>query len=300
MLWQTSGVMLVLLQELVSIYPHLPAIHALSTEEANRVCNALALLQCVAVHTRTRHLFLDAHMPLYLYPFLKTQHQTRSYEYLRLSSLGVIGALVRTDSIRVIHFLVNTEIIPLCLSIIRSGSELSMTVATFIINKILTDNNGFEYLTETNDRTYALLDVLSFAIDKIISSPSIRLLKHVMRCYVRLSEDGNTKRLMRTCFPDNMSSRAICQLSCLDPMVRRWLEKLLTGMRKPIPLEIMAGFNPMDMSPVTPHNHRHGFHQHDPNQNGSDDMASPQYVDVNMTTYANMTLLFGLHDFYNQ
>jgi hypothetical protein len=36
------------------------------------VCNALALLQCVASHTETRSAFLLAHIPLYLYPFLHT------------------------------------------------------------------------------------------------------------------------------------------------------------------------------------------------------------------------------------
>lgn len=44
--------------------------------------------------------FLDAfsvaaHIPLYLYPFLNTTSKTRPFEYLRLTSLGVIGALVK-------------------------------------------------------------------------------------------------------------------------------------------------------------------------------------------------------------
>jgi hypothetical protein len=45
--------------------------------------------------------FFAAHMPLYLYPFLETTSQTQPFEFLRLSSLGVIGALlakVRLDA----------------------------------------------------------------------------------------------------------------------------------------------------------------------------------------------------------
>ena len=39
---------------------------------------------------------LDAvHVPLFLYPFLNTTSKTRPFEYLRLTSLGVIGALVK-------------------------------------------------------------------------------------------------------------------------------------------------------------------------------------------------------------
>ncbi len=36
-----------------------------------------------------------AHVPLFLYPFLNTVSKTRPFEYLRLTSLGVIGALVK-------------------------------------------------------------------------------------------------------------------------------------------------------------------------------------------------------------
>ena len=168
-----------------------------------------------------------AHIPLFLYPFLNTISKTRPFEYLRLTSLGVIGALVKVgallssawtassstcgsssgsssylllrflldhqamlrhtlftspssspvdpptgpgavcccivhsepaltphccppacpalcwqqvDDTEVINFLLSTEIIPLCLRTMETGSELSKTVATFIVQKILLDN----------------------------------------------------------------------------------------------------------------------------------------------------------------
>lgn len=87
-LWGSFGTMSALLQEIISIYPVLspPALTALAS---NRVCNALALLQCVASHNETRALFLHAHIPLFLYPFLNTNSKSRPFEYLRLTSLGV-------------------------------------------------------------------------------------------------------------------------------------------------------------------------------------------------------------------
>lgn len=42
-----------------------------------------------------------------------------------------LGALVKTDEQEVINFLLTTEIIPLCLRIMESGSELSKTVCAF-------------------------------------------------------------------------------------------------------------------------------------------------------------------------
>ncbi len=72
---------------------------ALTPAASNRCCNALALLQCVASHIETRALFLNAHVPLFLYPFLNTTHTHRPFEYLRLTSLGVVGALVKVNII---------------------------------------------------------------------------------------------------------------------------------------------------------------------------------------------------------
>ncbi|KAG9312886.1 Mus7/MMS22 family-domain-containing protein [Chiua virens] len=91
-LWHSFGIMPALLQEIVSVYPLLSPPN-LTAHVSNRVCNALALLQCVASHSETRQLFLNAHIPLFLYPFLNTTSKTRPFEYLRLTSLGVIGAL---------------------------------------------------------------------------------------------------------------------------------------------------------------------------------------------------------------
>lgn len=52
------GVMSSLLQEIISVYPMLTP-SSLSAHASNRVCNALALLQCVASHPETRVLFLN-------------------------------------------------------------------------------------------------------------------------------------------------------------------------------------------------------------------------------------------------
>lgn len=47
-----------LLQEIISVYPLLNP-SQLTAAASNRVCNALALLQCVASHNETRTLFLN-------------------------------------------------------------------------------------------------------------------------------------------------------------------------------------------------------------------------------------------------
>lgn len=47
-----------LLQEIISVYTLLSP-SQLTAAASNRVCNALALLQCVASHNETRGLFLN-------------------------------------------------------------------------------------------------------------------------------------------------------------------------------------------------------------------------------------------------
>lgn len=96
MLWHSFGTIVALLQEIINIYPSINP-PTLTAHQSNRVCNALALLQCVASHPETRSVFLNAQIPLFLYPFLNTSSKTRPFEYLRLTSLGVIGALVKVN-----------------------------------------------------------------------------------------------------------------------------------------------------------------------------------------------------------
>ena len=202
-LWHSFGTTATLLQEIVCIYPLLSP-PQLTAHASNRVCNALALLQCVASHQDTRQLFLKAHIPLFLYPFLNTISKTRPFEYLRLTSLGVIGALVKMDDSDVINFLLTTEIIPLCLRIMENGSDLSKTVATFIVQKILLDDTGLNYICATAERFFAVSNVLSNMIQGLAKEPSTRLLKHIIRCYLRLSENARARDALRHCLPEQL------------------------------------------------------------------------------------------------
>ena len=65
-LWYSFGTISVLLQEIIMVYPMLsPPI--LSSNSSTRVCNALALLQCVASHPETKSKFMGGVLSLF-YP----------------------------------------------------------------------------------------------------------------------------------------------------------------------------------------------------------------------------------------
>ena len=59
------------------------------------------------------------------------------------------------DDTDVVNFLLQTEIIPLCLRIMETGSELSKTVATFIVQKV--GGGGEGGLSGTHTRRSASL-----------------------------------------------------------------------------------------------------------------------------------------------
>jgi CCR4-NOT transcription complex subunit 9 len=225
-LWHSFGIVPALLQEITSIYPLLSP-PSLTNHASNRVCNALALLQCVASHPETRALFLNAHIPLFLYPFLNTVSKTRPFEYLRLTSLGVIGALVKVDDTDVINFLLSTEIIPLCLRTMELGSELSKTVATFIVQKILSDEVGLAYTCATAERCYAVGTVLGGMVTALAEQPSVRLLKHIIRCYLRLSDNPRARECLRRCFPDQLRDPNFTAVLKDDIATQKWLQQLL-------------------------------------------------------------------------
>merc|ERR1711862_444587 len=226
-LWHSFGTIVALIQEIVCIYPQLSPPPTLTAPASNRVCNSLALLQCVASHPETRPLFLKAHIPLLLYPFLNTVSKDRPFEYLRLTSLGVIGALVKVDDADVINFLLQTEIIPLCLRIMETGSELSKTVATFIVQKILLEETGLNYVCATAERFYAVSTVLANMVHLLQVHPSVRLLKHVVRCYLRLSDNLRAREALKTCLPQSLRDNTFGPHLHNDPTVQKWLSQLL-------------------------------------------------------------------------
>ena len=167
---------------------------------------------------------------------------------MRLTSLGVIGALVKNDSSEVIHFLLTTEIIPLCLRIMETGSELSKTVAIFIVQKILLDDMGLQYICQTYERFYAVGTVLSNMVTQLVDQQTVRLLKHVVRCFLRyasftrplscmtvlilsrLSDNARAREALRQCLPEPLRDATFSPVLRDDAATKRCLAQLLLAL----------------------------------------------------------------------
>ncbi|XP_054281140.1 CCR4-NOT transcription complex subunit 9-like [Macrosteles quadrilineatus] len=220
--WNAFGTIAALVDEIMKIYPAVNMAY-LSSGQSNRVCCALALLQCVACHPDTRDAFFKSRISLFLYPFLKTETMSGPFENLRLTSLGVIGAMAKTGKEEVIHFLLATEITPLCLRIMESGSELPKTLATYILTMILLDDTGLNFICGKYERFSEVVLALKQLVHYLAQNPSPRLLKYVVRCYLRLSETARGREALRLCAPKELRDETFTSLPHVDMQVKHWL-----------------------------------------------------------------------------
>lgn len=94
MLWEAGKTMEILLLELTHSYERLTP-PTLTDRQSMRVCNVLALMECLACHAKTRPLFLDAKLTDYIFPFLHTQSMTLAFVNLRINALSVFSGLLQ-------------------------------------------------------------------------------------------------------------------------------------------------------------------------------------------------------------
>lgn len=165
---------------------------------------------------------------------------------------------MKNDSSEVINFLLTTEIIPLCLRIMETGSELSKTVAIFIVQKILLDDNGLNYICATYERFYAVGTVLSNMVGQLVEQQTARLLKHVVRCFLRyvgpfvlnrrsaiphctpaqitglivhrLSDNARAREALRQCLPEPLRDATFSSVLRDDAATKRCLTQLLVAL----------------------------------------------------------------------
>ena len=132
----------------------------------------------------------------------------------------------------------------------ETGSELSKTVAIFIVQKILLDDNGLNYICATYERFYAVGTVLSNMVAQLVESQTARLLKHVVRCFLRLvqvlfvtrpsrqwliplyrlSDNARAREALRQCLPEPLRDATFSSVLRDDAATKRCLAQLLINL----------------------------------------------------------------------
>ncbi|PWA76004.1 cwfJ-like family protein / zinc finger (CCCH-type) family protein [Artemisia annua] len=227
LLWECNGTMFSLLEELMSAYRllHPPR---LTMNDTKKVCNALVLIQCIAFILGKRVDLLNAQIPTYFYSYMNTESPASQYDYLRLSGLGVIGALVKEtgpDTPNIVRYLLQAETVPVCLRCMEMGSDLTKSlivpmvtqVATLILGRIFSQEEGKAYIGSFVDRFYVLTKALQKVVDEFTGIPPPALLRNILICYLRLNELSRLCRCsdaLKRCYPMQLRHPAYLSYIC--------------------------------------------------------------------------------------
>ena len=220
-LWYSRGTIAILLQEIISTYQYLSS-SKLSLERSNKICAVINLFDCIASQNKTRNEFLESQIPIFLYPFLNNTNKTKHYEYLKLTSLNVIGTLVKSNDPKIISFLINTQITPLLLKIMEKGSELSRTMACCIVYKVVQDDCGIKYICEKKERYNGIIQFMRVMMKNKFSQ---RLIKYILKTFLRLSENKDARYILKNEVLKDIKNESF--IRCLDDSSKNLVNILL-------------------------------------------------------------------------
>lgn len=69
--------------------------------------------------------------------------------------------------------------------------------------------------------------MLSKMVGVLVEAPAPRLLKHIIRCYLRLADNLRAKEALRQCLPDALRNHTFDEALKDDATTSRWLAQLL-------------------------------------------------------------------------
>ncbi|XP_033147674.1 CCR4-NOT transcription complex subunit 9 isoform X3 [Brassica rapa] len=191
LLWKSPCTMAMMLQEIVKIYPHISTPVHSREGKPPRAYNILLLFQCIAHYPETRGYFLKAEMPHYLFPLMDINLTDKPIECLRLGALGVLAHMLKAPiDGAAVRFLMDNGALRYCIKAIEIGSTESKTVSVFILNKILSTNEGLQYCCVLADRFFLIDGLLKNLLVYLSSmtNPSPSLFNLIAGCYAKLSQ----------------------------------------------------------------------------------------------------------------
>ncbi|KAL8128102.1 hypothetical protein AgCh_014893 [Apium graveolens] len=183
------------IKEVLSIYKSLTP-EKLTMKDSSKVCDVLVLFECLATHPQTKMQFLNVQIHCYLYPFLETEETSKPFQYLRLMSLGVIGGLLKET-------------------------------ASWIMSRIMMQEQGLQYCCEPANRLCAIMKVFNDVIEKMQDEPSTTVLKNIIQCYVILSDDPSRGcLLLRSFIPPILTTAPYIEALRARPITLKKLQDL--------------------------------------------------------------------------
>ena len=84
---------------------------------------------------------------------------------------------------------------------------------------------------QTAERFYAVSQVLQNMLQHLSqqTEPSARLLKHIVRCYLRLSDNPRAREALQQCLPKVLRDDTFIEVLMLDQTIKKWVTQLLVN-----------------------------------------------------------------------
>lgn len=95
-------------------------------------------------------------------------------------------------------------------------------------------------MVQTAERFFAVSAVLNNMVLALPEQPSVRLLKHIIRCYLRLSDNSRAREALRQCLPKLLTDQTFTICLAEDGQTRGCV-LLDTTSAHTIPLLLVAG-----------------------------------------------------------
>lgn len=82
---------------------------------------------------------------------------------------------------------------------------------------------------QTAERFYAVSQVLQNMLINLSqqAEPSARLLKHIVRCYLRLSDNPRAREALQQCLPKVLRDDTFINVLRQDATIKKWVTQLL-------------------------------------------------------------------------
>ncbi|KAJ7566476.1 hypothetical protein O6H91_02G104900 [Diphasiastrum complanatum] len=233
-IYNSCGTVAILLQEILSVYPKLDT-QELNIRGSKRLANVLTLLQSVASNEETRGLLVKAHIPNYLIPFILSEHTEEVYENVRAISLSVIGIVCQAREAEVIYWALQSDIVQVCLHAMQIGSELSKVIAMYILEALLQNDHSLAAICDPACGLLTNIVEMCSNMVKVLAAVqdfSPRLLFHIIRCFILLSQHPVALDLLRERLPIQLQNSTFLDLAKEFPMLGQLLHQLLLNTGK--------------------------------------------------------------------
>ncbi|KAF9748564.1 CCR4-NOT transcription complex subunit 9 [Nosema granulosis] len=225
-IWESNGIPILLLQEVVNPYFELNT-QSFNQQRATNLIIVLKILEILVEATSVKTVFVDSRFHYYLYKYITIYEQAGVYEDLRIHTLKVLLSLLNNSDQHVNNQMKNTEIVPIILKSIDLGSETVKILSIDLFYRIVCTEDGLSYACQTFDRFSAINQVLNSVMYHAIQIRSPKIVKSIIRVYLRLCDKPQIRNNLCVNKPDNLVNDEIKRIIKADEECSRMYKQFL-------------------------------------------------------------------------